>query len=50
MAARLCEAATAAVGEEMASGGGLRSGLGAPPGAAVMTPYNPNGLLHALLT
>lgn len=29
---------------------GLRSGLGPPPGAAVMTPYNPNGLLHAALT
>lgn len=26
------------------------SGLGPPPGAAVMTPYNPNGLLHAALT
>lgn len=42
--------------EKMASGGGggggggLRSGLGPPPGAAVMTPYNPNGLLHAALT
>lgn len=45
----------AAVTEKMASGGGgggggLRSGLGPPPAAAVMTPYNPNGLLHAALT
>lgn len=43
--------AAAAVTERMASSSGvLRSGLGPPPAAAVMTPYNPNGLLHATLT
>lgn len=51
MAARLRQAAAAVVAEKMASGGGgLSRGLGPPPRAAMMTLYNPNGLLHAALT
>ena len=38
-------AAAAAAAVAAAAG----SGLGPLPGAAVMTPYNPNGLLHAAL-